>query len=578
MADNTIALQARAPNIDFGGAMQNYSNTLGQLRQMKQQDAVIQRNAMLQQKADTAEANMLAAMKMARGGDMAGAEQQYGVDPAIHKALAGLTDEKRQQVRAMYGAAASVTIQALGEPDLAKRSALIQAAAPGLAEYGWKPEQIDQIAQDPSDAALNGVLGNARTADESIKLYDESLKPYNLGQGEERRIGSNVIATGQPKPPPQGQVTSYIGADGKPQIFNVVNGVAYPVNMGGVRPGAGGDVRPGAGGGSVTGGAGKAWSPLSDNNPLSVQNKIGLIARKAGVGPDTPLSLEQFLSLDMTQLEGGAMGKNNPGNMKNVDGSWKQLNSPAEYQASQRAWLQRRWNEGYRTTSEAVAGKGANMGGGGQTPAGEPLRPVPTATEQRLQAKERETRKLSGAIGSKIDSQVRNIDLLLADKGLDEITGNWRGSVPGGIMALTSQSAANALAKYKTLAANATIAELTEMRAASPTGGALGNVSDYEDKMLRDAAATLDRAQDLATFKTALLDYRNKLTAAKARLLGAYAEDFGHEYSQYEQSGGEVPGPRGKTAPSNAGSSPPPGVTATEWQHMTPQERALWAK
>jgi len=163
------------------------------------------------------------------------------------------------------------------------------------------------------------------------------------------------------------------------------------------------------------------------------------------------------------------------------------------------------------------------------------VREAPTATELKIQAKEKETRKVSGAIGAKIDGQVKNIDALLNEPGLNEITGNWRGSVPGSLMGLTSQKAANALAKYKTIVANATLTELQELKATSPTGGALGAVSDAENEMLRNAAATLDRAQDLETFKAALIDYKTKLQNAKARLLRAYEEDFGHGYDQYRE-------------------------------------------
>ena len=165
-----------------------------------------------------------------------------------------------------------------------------------------------------------------------------------------------------------------------------------------------------------------------------------------------------------------------------------------------------------------------------------PVRPALSATQLKIEQKQRETHKVAGAIGSKIDGQIANIDALLNSKGLNEITGNIRGNIPGTLMSIASQGAANALAKYKTIVANATLTELQELKATSPTGGALGAVSDAENQMLRDAAATLDRAQDLQTFKTALIDYKTKLQNAKNRLLRAYEEDFGQAYGAY--SGG----------------------------------------
>jgi len=44
----------------------------------------------------------------------------------------------------------------------------------------------------------------------------------------------------------------------------------------------------------------------------------------------------------------------------------------------------------------------------------------------------------------------------------------------------------------KTIQSNVTISTLAQMRAASPTGGALGNVSDFEDKMLQSVIAPLN--------------------------------------------------------------------------------------
>jgi hypothetical protein len=49
-------------------------------------------------------------------------------------------------------------------------------------------------------------------------------------------------------------------------------------------------------------------------------------------------------------------------------------------------------------------------------------------------------------------------------------------------------------AAVKTIGSNITIDTLARMRAASPTGGALGNVSDFEDKMLQSVIAPLSTA------------------------------------------------------------------------------------
>lgn len=64
--------------------------------------------------------------------------------------------------------------------------------------------------------------------------------------------------------------------------------------------------------------------------------------------------------------------------------------------------------------------------------------------------------------------------------------------------------ATNLSQKIATIKSNATIRELQAMRNASPTGGALGNVSDYEDRMLSSVTASLDQAQSPAQLRDAL--------------------------------------------------------------------------
>ncbi len=60
-------------------------------------------------------------------------------------------------------------------------------------------------------------------------------------------------------------------------------------------------------------------------------------------------------------------------------------------------------------------------------------------------------------------------------------------------------------AALKTIGSNVTIDTLRQMRAASPTGGALGNVSDYEDKMLQSVIAPLATYGDKAMMRKGLI-------------------------------------------------------------------------
>jgi hypothetical protein len=60
------------------------------------------------------------------------------------------------------------------------------------------------------------------------------------------------------------------------------------------------------------------------------------------------------------------------------------------------------------------------------------------------------------------------------------------------------------------------------MRAASPTGGALGNVSNQEGAQLRAAFAAIDRKQDAADVKKAIDIALADLQGSKSRVREAY--------------------------------------------------------
>jgi hypothetical protein len=101
--------------------------------------------------------------------------------------------------------------------------------------------------------------------------------------------------------------------------------------------------------------------------------------------------------------------------------------------------------------------------------------------------------------------------------GLASITGIAAGRAPG----ITSQGRA-AEALYDKITARGGFKELQDMRAASPTGGALGNVSNQEGAQLRAAFAAIDRKQDAADVKKAIDIALADLQGSKGRVREAY--------------------------------------------------------
>jgi hypothetical protein len=104
--------------------------------------------------------------------------------------------------------------------------------------------------------------------------------------------------------------------------------------------------------------------------------------------------------------------------------------------------------------------------------------------------------------------QIENIDRFLRMGGPSAITGIWDSTIGRHI---PTTDAANADAILETIRANSAFGSLTEMRANSPTGGALGQITVRELELLQSAETALSTAQDEDQFTESLNIYRRRL-------------------------------------------------------------------
>jgi hypothetical protein len=158
-------------------------------------------------------------------------------------------------------------------------------------------------------------------------------------------------------------------------------------------------------------------------------------------------------------------------------------------------------------------------------------------------------RSAAQAAKSKYDSTIAVARRLLNNPALDSIVGNIQGNIPETALSVLSQNAANALSDYNNLITIAGFQELQNMRDSSPTGGALGQVSDSENKMLQQSAFASSRTQSEAKFRQSVKDYIARLEGSRDRVLRAYEDQFGERLG----GGGKAPA---KTAPT--GKTPVP--------------------
>lgn len=125
---------------------------------------------------------------------------------------------------------------------------------------------------------------------------------------------------------------------------------------------------------------------------------------------------------------------------------------------------------------------------------------------------------------------IKEVNALHDSKGLSGITGLIAGRTPN-----FSGDARSAQADLKKIIAEGTLKVLTDLRAASKTGGALGNTSNKDIDLLQNAAAALDQTQNTEDFKRKLKDFAFTLERTKQNMREAY--DMTYEYKTQATGG-----------------------------------------
>ena len=120
-----------------------------------------------------------------------------------------------------------------------------------------------------------------------------------------------------------------------------------------------------------------------------------------------------------------------------------------------------------------------------------------------------------------IDSIIEDLRKLSASEGLASITGGIEGRTPS-----IRAKATAAQALYDKILAKGQFRALQQMREASPTGGALGNVSDTEGAMLRASFGALNQAQSDESLRSSIGDVIADLERSKSNITEAYDLDY----------------------------------------------------
>lgn len=158
---------------------------------------------------------------------------------------------------------------------------------------------------------------------------------------------------------------------------------------------------------------------------------------------------------------------------------------------------------------------------------------TPASAIEGLTPKERQTREAKypqattavKTFENTADTLIKDLQTLASHPGLNSITGIAAGRLPG-----VTSAGREAEALLDKILARGGFQELQNMRQASPTGGALGNVSNQEGAQLRQAFAAIDRRQDAPSVRRAIDAAIEQARTAKQNVREAY--DLTYEYKR----------------------------------------------
>lgn len=123
-----------------------------------------------------------------------------------------------------------------------------------------------------------------------------------------------------------------------------------------------------------------------------------------------------------------------------------------------------------------------------------------------------------------LDSDISDVQKLLLDEvGLRAITGYLNANTPA-----IFEDATRAQALLDKIMSGAGFSALQAMRDASPTGGALGNVSNQEGSKLEKSVAAFSQAQSFDDFREALRQYLIDLKIAQENVQAAFDETYSY--------------------------------------------------
>lgn len=140
--------------------------------------------------------------------------------------------------------------------------------------------------------------------------------------------------------------------------------------------------------------------------------------------------------------------------------------------------------------------------------------PVPPGADPKEWRKEWTKKEYADRAGAAEKLRTGQIVLEDIDRAAKLAEGSWTTGLRGVVAAkIPGTPAFNLVKTLDTIKANIGFDKLSEMRKASPTGGALGSISDFENRQLQSTLGNLENSQDKAQFQYNLARLKKVYTA-----------------------------------------------------------------
>lgn len=152
----------------------------------------------------------------------------------------------------------------------------------------------------------------------------------------------------------------------------------------------------------------------------------------------------------------------------------------------------------------------------------------------KLEAAKPKEKATLNAVNLTTDTLLKSVNDLLTMDGANSIFGLTGAYTPN-----ISEKARNAQAKLNAIVSQLGVRALNDMRAASQTGGAVGQVTEKEWPILQNQIASLERAQSWDFAKDAMNDIIASINRVKMSAKNRYNETYGIDDNEKAPTGGQ---------------------------------------